>query len=68
MYRSVRVPGKRPLPGKRPFTAFQGINVAASIQMYGIYIPGKHPCEPKLRVMFKHPWVLTRDTTRYEMY
>ena len=28
-YRSVL--GKRPLPGKRPCTAFQGVNVAASI-------------------------------------
>ena len=45
LYRSV--PGKRPLPGKRPCTAFQGVNVVASIQMYGIYIPSKHPCWPK---------------------
>ena len=25
------IPGKHPLPGKHPCTAFQGINVAASI-------------------------------------
>ena len=61
IYRSV--PGKRPLPGKRPCTEFQGVTVAASIQTYGIYIPGKRPCGPKSRVMFKHPWALTRDTT-----
>ena len=33
------------------------VNVAASIQIYGnyeIYVPGKHPFRPKLRVMFKH--------------
>ena len=45
------------------YTAFQGINVAASMQTYGIYIPGKRPCGPKLRVMIKHPWALTWDTT-----
>ena len=39
IYRSV--PGKCPLPGKRPCTTFQGVNVAASIQTYGRYIPGK---------------------------
>ena len=44
IYRSV--PGKRPLPGKHPCTEFQGVTVtvAASIQTYGIYIPGKRPC------------------------
>ena len=57
------VPGKHPLPGKCPCTAFQGVNVAVSIQMCGSYIPSKHPCGPKSRVMFKHPWALTRDTT-----
>ena len=62
-YRSV--PGKRPLPGKRPCAEFQGVTVAASIQTYGIYIPGKRPCGPKSRVMFKCPWALTRDTTVY---
>ena len=61
IYRSV--PGKRPLPGKRPCAPFQGATVAASIQTYGILIPGKRPCGPKLRVMFKHSWVLNPDTT-----
>ena len=56
VYRSV--PSKHPLPGKRPCTTFQGATVAASIQMYGILIPGKHPCEPKSRVML---WALTRS-------
>ena len=37
--------------------------VAASIQTYGILIPGKRPCGPKLGVMSKCPWALTRDTT-----
>ena len=59
MYRSV--PGKHPLPAKCPRISFQGVNVAASIQMYGRYILGKHPCRPKSRVMFKRPWVLTWD-------
>ena len=38
LYRSI--PGKHPLPGKHPCSAFQGVNVAASIQMYiyGSYI------------------------------
>ena len=27
--------------------------------------PGKCPCGPKLRVLFKHPWTLARDTTVY---
>ena len=40
-YRSV--PGKRPLPGKHPCSSFQGVNVTASIQTYGNYIPGKRP-------------------------
>ena len=64
------VPGKRPLPGKRPCTSFQGVNVhvAASIQTYGILIPGKRPCEPKSQVMFKRPWALTWDTTVLYMY
>ena len=56
------VPGKRPLPGKRPCTSFQGVNVAASIQTYGNYVPVKCPCGPKSRCMFKCPWALTRDT------
>ena len=60
-YRSV--PGKRPLPGKRPCTEFQGVTVAAPIQTYGIYIAGKRPCGLKSQVMFKRPWVLTRDAT-----
>ena len=58
MYRSV--PGKRPLPGKHPCAEFQGVTVATSIQTYGICIPGKRPCRPKSRVMFKCPWALTR--------
>ena len=57
------IPGKRPLPGKRPCTAFQGVNVPAYIQTYGNYVPGKRPCRPKLRCMFKRPWALARDTT-----
>ena len=40
------VPGKCPLPGKHPRTTFQGGNVAASIQTYGIYVLDKHPCRP----------------------
>ena len=32
---------------------------------HGIYILGKCPCGPKSRIMFKHPWVLTWDTTVY---
>ena len=59
-YRSV--PGKCPLPVKRPCSAFQGVTVTASIQTYGSYILGKCPCGPKLRVVFKHQWALTRDT------
>ena len=46
---TVSVPGKHPLPDKHPCTSFQGVNVAASIQMYGNYVPGKRP------------WALTRD-------
>ena len=67
-YRSV--PGKRPLLGKRPCTAFQGATVAASIQTYGILIPGKRPCGPKSLVMLKRPWALTRDTTviKFSLY
>ena len=61
IYRSV--PGKRPLPGKRPCTACQGAIVAAYIHTYGILILGKRPCGPKSQVMFKRPWVLTWDTT-----
>ena len=53
----------RSIPGKRPCSAFQGVNVTASIQTYGNYIPGKCPCWPKSRVVFKRPWVLTCDTT-----
>ena len=34
------VPGKCPLPSKRPCTSFQVVNVAASIQTYGSYVPG----------------------------
>ena len=49
--------GKRPLPGKHPCTctSFQGVNVAASIQTHGNYVPGKRPCGPKSRCMFKRP-------------
>ena len=57
------IPGKHPLPGKRSCTTFQGATVAASIQVYGSLIPGKPPCGPKLRVMLKRPWALTRDST-----
>ena len=60
--------GKHPLPGKHPCTPFQGVNVAASIQMYGILIPGKRPCRPKSRVTFKCLWTLTRDTTVHAIY
>ena len=52
----------RSVPGKRPCTSFQGVNVAASIQTYGNYVPGKHPCGTKSRCMLKCPWALTRDT------
>ena len=45
---------------KHPCTKLQGVTVATSIQTYG-KIPSKHPCKPKYRVMFKYPWVLTRD-------
>ena len=44
-------------------TEFQGVNIAASIQMYGSYISGKRPRRWKLRVMFKRPWALNWDTT-----
>ena len=47
IYHSVL--GKRPLPGKYPCTTFHGATVAASIQTYGILIPGKCPCGPKSR-------------------
>ena len=50
------------LLGKRPCIAFQGVNVAASIRMYGICFLGKRPCRPKSLVMFKCQWSLTRDT------
>ena len=60
-YRSI--PDKRPLPRKRPCTEFHGVNVAASIQMYANYILGKCLYGPNSRVMLKHPWMLTRDTT-----
>ena len=53
----------RSIPDKRPCTKFQGVNVAASIQMYAIYIPGKRSCGPKSRVMFKRPWALTWEIT-----
>ena len=33
----------RSVPGKRPCTAFQGVTIAASMQIYGILIPGKCP-------------------------
>ena len=62
-HKYCNVPSMCPLPGKCPCTAFQGVTVVASIQMYGIYILGKHPCGPKQWVTFKHPWALTRDTT-----
>ena len=42
MYRSV--------PGKRPCTSFKGVNVAASIQTYGNYVPGKRPHGPNCDV------------------
>ena len=51
------------IPGKRPCTAFQGVNVAASIQTYGSYILDKRPYRPKSRFMFKCPWVLAWDST-----
>ena len=54
---------KRPLPGKHPSIGFQGVTVAASMQTHGIYITGKRPCGPKLQVMFKRQWALTRDVT-----
>ena len=60
VYHSVL--GKRPILGKRPCTAFQGVTIATSIQTYGILIPSRHPYEPKSRVMFKRPWALTQDT------
>jgi hypothetical protein len=31
--------------------------------MYAIYIPGKRPCRPTMRVVFKCPWALTWNTT-----
>ena len=52
---------------KRPCTAFfklmdQCIRSSfCNLKTYGIYIPGKRPCRPKSRVMFKHPWTLTWD-------
>ena len=55
------IPGKRPCP----CTTFQGATVAASIQTCGIFIPGKRPCGPKSRIMFKRPWALTQDTMVY---
>ena len=45
---STSAPSKRPLPGKCPCTTFGGATIAASVQTYGILIPGKHPCGPKL--------------------
>ena len=36
-------------------TAFQGATGVVSKQIYGILIPGNHPCGPKLKVMFKIP-------------
>ena len=36
----------------------QGVNVAASIQMYGSYILGTCPCTPKSLSKFKCPWAL----------
>ena len=50
----------RSVLGMRPCTAYQGATVAASIQTYGILIPGKRPCGPKSQVMLKCPWALTR--------
>ena len=59
-----RLPSKRPLPDKRLCTEFQGAAVAASIQTYyGILIPGKHLCEPKLQVMFKRSIYILYFTT-----
>ena len=45
----------------RDMCSFKGVNIAASTQMYGSYIPGKHPCGPRLQVMFKRPWAFTRE-------
>ena len=53
------VPGKRPLPGKPPCTAFQGATVAASIQTYGIL--STHASQNH-EFMFKRPWALTQNT------
>ena len=47
-YCSVPPAGQAPTPSR---TAFHGATEAASIQTYGILVPGKHPCEPKSRVM-----------------
>ena len=55
--------GRRPLPGKFLCTEFQGVNIAASMRTYGIYILDKHPCGPKSHVVFKRPWAFTQDTT-----
>ena len=32
------------------------------LELSGYNKEAKHPCEPKLRVMFRHTWALTRDT------
>jgi hypothetical protein len=52
------IPSYRSVLGKHPCTAFQGVNVAASIQPYGRV--SDHACGPKSRVMCKRPWALTR--------
>ena len=67
IYRSVL--GKCSLLGKYPYTTFQGVTIAVSIQMYGILIMSECPCGPKSRVIFKHPWAITRDTTvQHKLY
>ena len=43
-------------------------NVAASIQMQTIYIPGKQLCGPKWRIMFNRLWALTLDTMVYNNF
>ena len=48
-------------------TNFHGVNVAAPLQMYTVYILGKHPCRLKLHVTLKCSWALTRDTMVYEI-
>ena len=42
--------------------SIQGVNVAVSIQMYAIYIPGKCPCGLKSQVILNAHGALTWDT------